>query len=142
MTRPYDGPDIVRAYSRQPDWTDFAPGYVDAIAYDFAAIGGYLRKQPDRDFVMVLLGDHQPAAAVSGAGAPWDVPVHIIASRNAILKRLLDRGFSDGLVPNGPSIGGIHDLLPMLLDAFGDRSTTPGLTFSGALQQPVLAAAR
>ena len=46
-----------------------------------ASIGGYLRLRPDRDFVMILIGDHQPAAAVSGKDAPWTVPVHVIASR-------------------------------------------------------------
>jgi hypothetical protein len=122
--KPFDGPDIVRAYSRQPDWTDFGPGYVDAMAYDFASIGGLLRRESDRDLVMVLLGDHQPAAAVSGEGATWDVPVHVVASeatRRAVLDRLRDRGFRDGLTPLAPSIGGIHQLLPILLDAFGDQ---------------------
>jgi hypothetical protein len=118
---PYDGPEIVRAYARQPDWLNFAPGYVDAIAYDFASIAGYLRLRPDRDFVMILIGDHQPAAAVSGAGASWNVPVHIIASRAPVLERFVARGFRRGLTPAQPAIGRMHLLAPMLLDAFGDR---------------------
>ena len=40
---------------------------------------------------MILLGDHEPAAAVSGEKAPWDVPVHIVASRREILDRLRAR---------------------------------------------------
>ena len=119
--KPYDGPDIVKAYARQPDWTDFGPGYVDAMTYDFACLGGFLRKEPNRDFVMVLLGDHQPAAAVSGEGASWNVPVHVVASRSAVLDRLRDHGFRDGLVPDAAALGGIHELLPILLDAFGDK---------------------
>ena len=54
---------------------------------------GYLQRAADRDLVMILLGDHQPAAAVSGEGAPWDVPVHVIASRPQILDALTRRGF-------------------------------------------------
>ena len=118
--RPYDGPEIVRAYARQPDWTDFRPGYVDAMSYDLASIGGYLRKQAGRDFVMVVLGDHQPAAAVSGEGAAWDVPVHVIASRAAVLDRLRAGGFRNGLLPLRPAIGHMHTLLTVLLHAFGD----------------------
>jgi hypothetical protein len=117
---PYDGPAIVRAYARQPDWTDFRPGYVDAMSYDLASIGGYLRKQAGRDFVMVVLGDHQPPAAVSGEGAPWDVPVHVIASRAAVLDRLRAGGFRNGLFPARPAIGRLHTLLTVLLHAFGD----------------------
>jgi hypothetical protein len=110
----------VSAYARQPDWTDFRPGYVDAMSYDLASIGGYLRKQADRDFVMVVLGDHQPPAAVSGERAPWDVPVHVISSRTAVLDRLRADGFRTGLTPARPAIGHMHALVPVLLQAFGD----------------------
>jgi len=119
--RPYDGPAIARAYARQPDWTDVSLGYVEAIAYDLATIEGYLRKRPDRDFVMILIGDHQPPAAVSGEGASWDVPVHVIASRTQVLDGLVAHGFREGLTPSRPSLARMHALLPVLLDAFGDR---------------------
>jgi hypothetical protein len=119
--RPYDGDDIVRAYAGEPDWTDFGPGYVDAMAYDYASIEGYLRKRSDRDFVLIVLGDHQPPAAVSGEGAPWDVPVHVIASRPHLLDALRAEGFGPGLTPERPSLGPMHRLLPVLLDVFSGR---------------------
>jgi hypothetical protein len=118
LEHPYDGPSIVRAYAQQPDWTHFGPGYVQAVAYDYATLAGYLRLRGDRDLVMVLLGDHEPAAAVSGEKAPWDVPVHVIASRPQILDRLRARGFRRGLTPARPSLGKMHALLPILQDAF------------------------
>jgi phosphoglycerol transferase MdoB-like AlkP superfamily enzyme len=118
---PWDGPTIVRAYAREPDWVNFAPGYVDAISYDFATLGGYLRLRSDREFVMIVIGDHQPAAAVSGEHASWDVPVHVIASRPAVLDRLRAHGFTSGMTPASASIGHMHTLAPMLLDAFGDH---------------------
>jgi hypothetical protein len=115
---PYDGPDIVRAYGQELDWADFTPGYIDAMAYDFATIGGYLRQQTDRDLVMIVLGDHQPAAAVSGPGASWDVPVHIIANRQSVLDAFAAHGFTPGLMPSRAPLGSMHQLGPMLLDAF------------------------
>ena len=118
---PYDGPAIVRAYAKQPDWTHFAPGYVDAVSYTYDTLGGYLRGHADRDIVLILIGDHQPAAAVSGEGASWDVPVHVIASRPKVLERLMADGFRAGLTPARPSLAHMHQLLPMLLDAFGTR---------------------
>ena len=119
--RPYDPAAIVRAYAHQPDWTNFGPGYVEAMAYDFATIEGYLRRRADRDFVMILIGDHQPPAAVSGEGASWDVPVHVIASRPQLLDALAARGFREGLTPARPPLARMHALLVILLDAFGDR---------------------
>ena len=118
--RKYDAADIVRAYAEQLDWVDFGPAYVNAVAYIYATVGGYLRLRADRDFVMILVGDHQPPAAVSGEGASWDVPVHVIASRQPVLDRLLARGFRTGLAPARPALGRTHELLPILIEAFGD----------------------
>jgi sulfatase-like protein len=119
---PYDGPEIVRAYEeeRELDWVNFGPAYVNAVTYAYASIGGYLRLRADHDFILILLGDHQPPALVTGEGAPWDVPVHVIASRRQVLDRLLARGFQTGLTPRRPSLGRMHELLPVLLGAFGD----------------------
>ena len=119
-TTPYDQEELDRAWSQPPDWLNLGPGYAQSLDYVHAALGGYLRLRADRDFVMVLVGDHQPPAMVSGDGASWDVPVHVIASRSAVLERLLARGFSPGLSPPAPNVGKIHELLPILLDAFGD----------------------
>ena len=118
LEHPYDGPSLARAYAQQPDWTHFGPGYVQAITYDYATLAGYLQLRAGRDMVMILLGDHQPAAAVSGEGAPWDVPVHVIASRPAILEALRARGFRAGLTPSRPALGKMHTLLPILQKAF------------------------
>ena len=115
---PYDDPSVMREYEQQPDWTDFGPGYVHAMSYAYATLAGYLRLHADRDLVMILLGDHEPAAVVSGEHASWDVPVHVIASRPRILDTLRARGFRHGLTPARPSLGRMHTLLPILLDAF------------------------
>ena len=120
--RPYDADPIVRAYAQQPDWIHFGPGYVEAVSYTYETLSGYLRKQANRDLVLVALGDHQPAAAVTGGGALWSVPVHVIASRRDILDTLSSRGFRGGLTPARPSLGRMNELLPRLLAAF---STAP-----------------
>lgn len=117
---PFDQAELDRAYAQSPDWTNLTPSYTDSMAYSYATVAGYLRAHPERDLVVVLLGDHQPPALVSGAGAPWDVPVHVIASRPALLERLRLDGFVPGLIPSRPHLGRMHALLPMLLAAFGD----------------------
>ena len=119
--RPFDGPEIVRAYAREPDWLNFTPGYIDAMSYEFDTLAGYLRRNAARDFVMLLVGDHQPPALVSGEGAVWDVPVHVITSRAPVLDALLARGFQRGLTPAAPAVARMHTLLPILLEAFGDH---------------------
>jgi hypothetical protein len=120
---PFDEPGISAAYDEQVDWDNFAPAYTRALAYDYASLGGYLRQhRPGRDLVMILIGDHQPAAAVSGEGASWDVPIHIVSNRAGLLERLQARGFNRGLTPERPRLATMAGLLPILLDAFGSDS--------------------
>jgi hypothetical protein len=118
---PFEQADIVRSWSQEPDWFNLGPSYSRALGATYTWIGGLLRKRADRDLVLVLIGDHQPPALVSGEGASWDVPVHVIASRAnraAIFDLLRSKGFRDGLVPQHPTISKMHELTPVLLDAF------------------------
>ncbi len=117
---PYDMAEVNRAWEDQPDWTNLAPSYVKSMAYAYAMMGGYLRHRADRDLVTILVGDHQPPALVSGEGASWNVPVHVIASRPALLDRLAAARFSHGLAPGHLSVARMDGLLPVLLGAFGD----------------------
>jgi hypothetical protein len=117
---PYETADLDRAFAREPDWMDLGPSYVDAISYSYSMLGGYLPRA-SRDFVMIVIGDHQPPAVVSGEGAPWDVPAHVITSRRGVLEQLRIHGFQTGLTPHRPVVGRMHELLTVLLDAFGDR---------------------
>jgi hypothetical protein len=77
---------------------------------------------------MILLGDHQPASSVSGEGVSWDVPVHVIASRPAILAALQADGFTPGLTPSGPAIGDMNQLTNWLLAAFNDPTAAADST--------------
>jgi hypothetical protein len=124
---PYAADAVAVALAQEPDLLNMGPSYVKAIAYVYASIGGYLRMRADRDVVMIVIGDHQPAAAVSGEGASWDVPVHVIASRPQFLERLEAHGFSRGMTPARASLGPMHELVPVFLDAFGAKRATPGV---------------
>ena len=120
--QPYDDDELYAAWSEQPDWTNLGPSYMQALGYAYATTGGFLRLRAERDLVLILIGDHQPPALVSGEGASWDVPVHVIASRPALLDRLRRREFGDGLAPGSRTVARMDTLLPLLLDAFGDPS--------------------
>lgn len=124
---PWDADVLDRAWSAWADWTNLGPSYVEALRYAFEYLGGYLRLRADRDLVLVLVGDHQPPALVSGAGASWEVPVHVVTSRAEVLDRLVDgHRFAPGLAPRRPAVAGMDGLLPILLDAFGDDPAAGG----------------
>lgn len=117
---PYDQAVLDEAWSVLPDWLDLSPGYLATLQYAYETLGGYLRLPRERDLVLIVIGDHQPPALVSGEGAPWDVPIHVITNRHGVLERLRQRGFTSGLAPARPVRGKMHETMPVLLDAFGD----------------------
>jgi hypothetical protein len=114
---PYETVDVERALAAVPDLTNLSPSYLHAMAYDFFTLAGYVRQQTS-DPLIIVIGDHQPPAAVSGPGAPWRVPVHVISDKHHVVQRLIDHGFRPGLEPNQPALGPMHGLVPVFLDAF------------------------
>jgi hypothetical protein len=135
---PYDGASLQHAFAQRTDWTDMGRSYVGSVEYFFDMLASYLRQRANEDLVLILIGDHQPAANVSGEGAPWDVPVHIISKRTDILEPLQHRGFQGGLTPTRPAVGQMNELALWLLDAFGraDRqSTQPSRSVSDSAGQ-------
>jgi hypothetical protein len=123
----YDPVDVDRAMAVAPDLSNLGPSYVRAMDYEYKALAGYLRSQSD-DLLLVVVGDHQPPAAVSGPDAPWDVPVHVIGRREGVLHRLEQSGFRPGLEPHRPAIGPMYQLTPLLLDAFDESTASPTST--------------
>jgi hypothetical protein len=112
----YRPEDVARAAA--PNLTDLAPSYLSAIAYGYDTLAGYLRAHAGENLVVIVIGDHQPPAAVSGRTAVRDVPVHVIASQPGLLSRLRESGFHDGLAPGRPGAGEMHALAPRLWEAF------------------------
>jgi hypothetical protein len=118
---PYDAADLARVYDEYVDWTNLSPAYLRAMAYSYTTLAGYVKQHAGQDLVIVLVGDHQPPALVSGEGAPWDVPVHVITSRSAVIDALRAHGFVSGMTPARPSLGPMQALTPVLLDAFSSH---------------------
>ena len=97
--------------------------YGRSIQYSLHALTSWVTELNDPNLVLILLGDHQPHTAVSGAGANHDVPISIIARGPSVFRQIASWHWQDGLLP-GPSA----PLKPM--DAFrsqflGAFSTAP-----------------
>ncbi len=119
-SEPYDPAAAAASIAHGPDWTHLSRPYGEAVAYTFTYLAGYLRERATADFVLVLLGDHQPAAEVSGPSARWDVPVHVITRNAAIADSLRSAGFIEGmgLQAGQKPIADMAALTTLLLRAF------------------------
>lgn len=123
---PFDPRDIARIENSQTDWLNMLPNYVAMIDYNFQWLRGYFQQEHARDFVMLILGDHQPPSSVTGEGASWDVPVHVISSRPEIMQRFEALGFTSGLQPKRRPLGSLHELTTWLLDALDSQKPVSG----------------
>lgn len=131
--RPFDSGDVERALAYQVgDWMSLLPEYLRTIEYTYAWLAGYLEQPSPRDYLMILIGDHQPASSVTGPDAPWDVPVHVITSRPELVERFRALGFQPGLEPQRPVLGGMHELAWLLADAFDSKRSLGSLQESPA----------
>jgi phosphoglycerol transferase MdoB-like AlkP superfamily enzyme len=115
---PFPPEAVAAALEKTDAWLQFGSAYVETLAYELNWLAGYLRAWGRSDTVFVVLGDHQPQASVTGAGAPWDVPVHIIGRHTGILDTLVRAGFVPGFSPPRPPIAKTHELGQLLLGAF------------------------
>ena len=98
-------------------WSDPAKvkqAYADSVAYSLDALTSFVTNAHDDNLVLVVLGDHQPAAVISGDRASHDVPVSVVAKDPAVLDRIAGWGWQPGLRPTATA-----PVWPM--DAFRDR---------------------
>ncbi len=108
---------------RQPQWTRLAPAYVQSLKYDFAVLRSWLTRRLPGDALVILLGDHQPPAAVAGEGQPWTVPIHVLSRDPDLVAPFLAAGYVRGVDPTqaGPHPG-MEEFLRSFLAAFDGPS--------------------
>lgn len=121
-TEAYSADQVQRARTEAVSWLDLTPAYLQSIAYTHRWLAAYLRERAPAGLLTIVIGDHQPVASVSGSGASWDVPVHIIGSDPALLQRFVASGFTPGLTPAGPARGDMPSLTALLLGSFNGPS--------------------
>ncbi|WP_225075056.1 CDP-alcohol phosphatidyltransferase [Streptomyces sp. CoT10] len=91
--------------------------YGKSIEYSVTALTQWLERYGKDDTVLVVLGDHQPNARVSGDHASRDVPCAILAKDPEVLDKIDDWGWTEGLRPD-------HDAPVWKMSAFRDRFLT------------------
>jgi hypothetical protein len=96
--------------------------YLTTVRYSLRTLISYVQAYGDDNTVLVFLGDHQPAPAVSGAGASHQVPITIVARDRAVLDRISGWGWQDGLRPGaGAPVWKMDAFRDRFLSAFDPR---------------------
>ncbi len=88
--------------------------YGESVQYSLNSLFSFLTTFDDPNLVLVVLGDHQPASVVSGAGANHDVPISVIAKDPTVMSRISSWEWDPGMLPSRTA--------PVWrMDAFRDR---------------------
>jgi hypothetical protein len=102
-----------------PDLTEAFDAYLTSIDYELTVLGDYLTRFDHGDALVIMLGDHQPNAHITGPEAPSLVPVHVISRHAEHLAPFRRMGFATGIVPPDiPPFDGMQAFLPDFLAAF------------------------
>lgn len=94
VAREGDDPDVV--------WKSAArirEQYRKAIEYVLSTVVSYAVHQNDKNLVILVLGDHQPAALVSGESASHDVLVHLLSQDASVMDAVQAWQWTDGMLP-------------------------------------------
>ena len=82
--------------------------YGRSVQYSLNTLISFVQTYHDKNLVLVVLGDHQPARSSPAPSASHDVPITIIAHDPAVMKRISGWGWQDGLRP-GCQLAGLAD---------------------------------
>ncbi len=96
-------PMVVGSEHRSALWKDATKtqlAYAKSVAYSVGNVVSWAQKYGNQNLVMIFFGDHQPISLVSGRNASHDVPITIVAHDPAVLDRIADWGWQDGLKPD------------------------------------------
>ncbi|GAA3668355.1 hypothetical protein GCM10022237_30300 [Nocardioides ginsengisoli] len=94
--------------------------YAASVRYTWQTLLSFLTTYPDPNRVVIIVGDHQPNAIVSGRDAGHDVPISVIAQDPAVIRRIDGWGWQPGILP-GPKapVWRMDAVRDRLLTAYG-----------------------
>jgi hypothetical protein len=103
-----------------PSPTRVKAAYGKSIEYTLDSLVSYVQHYGNKNTVLVLLGDHQPATIVSGQNASHDVPITVVAKDPAVMRRISSWGWQSGMLPsaNAP-VWRMDSFRDRFLSAFG-----------------------
>jgi phosphatidylglycerophosphate synthase len=96
--------------------------YARSLKYSLNTLISFVQHYGNKNLVMVVVGDEQPLAIVSGQHAGHDVPISIIAHDPSVLKRIGAWDWQSGLLPSPKApVWGMSAFRDSFLTAYGPQ---------------------
>ncbi len=104
-------------------WSDpkrIKDAYGRSIGYALGSLFSFVENSDDPNLVLIVVGDHQPAAVVSGEDAGRDVPISVISKDPAVFDAISGWRWEDGVIPSDDApVWRMDEFRDRFLDAFG-----------------------
>jgi hypothetical protein len=96
--------DAMPAQGQSPTWVwrsadRVRAAYGHSVEYSLRSLMSFVRTYPDKNLVLIVLGDHQPSTMVTGQGQSHDVPVSVIAHDPAVMRSISGWHWQSGMLP-------------------------------------------
>jgi hypothetical protein len=123
-------------FNRHPGWVAkqgaFWPfvkpvraAYARSLEYSLNTLISFVQLYGKKNLVLIVAGDEQPLAIVTGQGASHDVVASVIAHDPAVLKRIAGWGWQAGLLPSPTApVWRMSAFRDRFLSAFDQRPRT------------------
>ena len=82
-----------------PNFDNATEAYNQSIIYDFEILKRYITRFITDGSLVIILGDHQPVAAVNGNDPQRGVPIHVLSKNPELVKPFFSRGYVSGMKP-------------------------------------------
>jgi hypothetical protein len=101
--------------------------YVRSLEYSLNVLISFVQHYGKKNLVLVVVGDEQPLAIVSGQGKSHDVPISIIAHDPSVLNQIGGWRWQPGLLPHPDApVLRMSAFRDRFLTAYGPRTATGG----------------
>lgn len=109
-----------------PNFDNATEAYNQSIIYDFEILKRYLTKFVHDGSLVIILGDHQPVAAVNGDSKERGVPIHVMSRNLELVRPFFARGYVSGMRPRLDGyVQGLEAFMPNFLVDFSTPKPLP-----------------
>jgi hypothetical protein len=115
----FESVEKIRTPATWREDADGSEGYAHSIAYDLDVLRRYIGARIRDETLIIIVGDHQPAAQVTLDSPDRGVPIHVISRDRATVEVFLTRGYTPGMRPDaGRPRAAMREFLPDFLRDF------------------------
>lgn len=109
-----------------PNFDNAIEAYNQSILYDFEILKRYIARFITDGSLVIILGDHQPVAAVNGRSPDRGVPIHVLSRNPDLVSPFVSRGYVAGMRPSLEGFSqGLETFMPNFLADFSTPRLPP-----------------